>query len=334
MSPTDMHKSMESNSICSHHSKRVFYFPRITRPIQDDLMARPWPTCWCRRVCSLILAHWLGHMCLPGSTRAACLPLKTEWFQCRRRVPAAGGPEYSWQALSTPGAQALARKASLSRCEQCLATNLQDPRQDSSPTGSRSWHTCTPLDCPGPSERGKRTAMQRARTSSRLWMEWIVISFRDKIGGAEWKRRNPATIRLNEIKQYKHIQVNTTQYKHIQVNTKFIHTNTKQYRSTQTILGWFPPDLKGAEYTFWAPLNFSCAICTLLNICTSPCASGIVSSLSRSRRERPAPQHRPVACASHRISQGQEKQTSHGDSLQESERVLHQDYQESNEPNE
>ena len=111
---TDVHMSMDSNSIRSHHSNRVFYFPRITQPIRDDLMARPWPTCWCRSVCCRILVHWLGHMCLPGSTRAACLPLKTEWFQCCRRVTAAGGPEYSWQALSTPGAQALARKASLS----------------------------------------------------------------------------------------------------------------------------------------------------------------------------------------------------------------------------
>ena len=39
-SPRDMHKTMDSNSICSHHSNRVFYFPHITQPIGDDLMAR------------------------------------------------------------------------------------------------------------------------------------------------------------------------------------------------------------------------------------------------------------------------------------------------------
>ena len=33
------------------------YFPHITQTIRDDLMARPWPMCWCRRVCSHILAH-------------------------------------------------------------------------------------------------------------------------------------------------------------------------------------------------------------------------------------------------------------------------------------
>jgi hypothetical protein len=71
-------------------------FSTHTQPIRDDLMARPWPTCWCRRVCSRIMAHWLGHMCLPGSTPAACLPLKTEWYQCLQRVPAAVGPEYLW----------------------------------------------------------------------------------------------------------------------------------------------------------------------------------------------------------------------------------------------
>ena len=41
---TDMHMSMDSNSICCHHSNSVFYFPHITQPIQDDRMARPWPT--------------------------------------------------------------------------------------------------------------------------------------------------------------------------------------------------------------------------------------------------------------------------------------------------
>jgi hypothetical protein len=42
---TDMHMSMDSNSLCSHHSNSTFYFPHITRLIRDDLMARPWPTC-------------------------------------------------------------------------------------------------------------------------------------------------------------------------------------------------------------------------------------------------------------------------------------------------
>ena len=110
----DMQMSMDSNSICCYHSNSVFYFPHITQPIQDDRMARPWPTYWCRRACSQILAHWLGHMCLPGSTPAACLPLKTEWFQCHLQVPAAVRPKYSWQKLSTPEAQGLAGNAFLS----------------------------------------------------------------------------------------------------------------------------------------------------------------------------------------------------------------------------
>ena len=97
---TDMHMSMNSNNLCSHHSNSAFYFLHITQPIRDDLMARPWPTCWCRRVFSRILARWLGHMCPVGSTPAACLPLKTECFQCHLRVPTAGGREYSWQAVT------------------------------------------------------------------------------------------------------------------------------------------------------------------------------------------------------------------------------------------
>jgi hypothetical protein len=39
---TDMHMSMDPNSICSHHSNSVFYSPHIsdiTQPIRDDLMA-------------------------------------------------------------------------------------------------------------------------------------------------------------------------------------------------------------------------------------------------------------------------------------------------------
>ena len=96
---TDRTLSMDSNSIFSHHSNSVFYFPQITQPIRDDLTARPWPTCWCRRVCSLILKHRFGRKCLPGSTEASCLPSKTEWFQCHQQEAAAGVYGMYWRVL-------------------------------------------------------------------------------------------------------------------------------------------------------------------------------------------------------------------------------------------
>lgn len=66
-------------SAVMHHSNSVFYFPHIKELTEDNLMARPWPACWCKRICSQSLAHWLGHLCLQGRMRpAVCLPLKMD----------------------------------------------------------------------------------------------------------------------------------------------------------------------------------------------------------------------------------------------------------------
>ena len=177
-------------------------------------MARPWSTCWCRRVCNQILVHWLGHMCLPGSTPAACLPLKMEWYQWR--VPAAGGPEYSWQALSG------AAKYSIAVVYHMNGVNCIIP---------------PPISCQAQSRPSRRCSQGAAL---RLQVRTVHYWFITERYMAIMIHIEYISIRMNRC-QYISIPVfvlsnflgclffNTYQYQHIHTHTGPIHIHTCQY---------------------------------------------------------------------------------------------------------